>query len=56
MNQTFRSTRALQSMTITPVTTSSVQLKLTAVSAPGTGPSARDYTALSEVSLVGSAA
>jgi hypothetical protein len=36
-----------------PVTTSTVTLRLAAVSSPGTGPSARDYTAVSEVTLVG---
>jgi hypothetical protein len=38
----------------TPVSTSTVTLRLVSVSAPGTGRSARDYTAVSEVSLVGS--
>ena len=38
-----------------PVTTSSVQLRLVKVSAPGSGPAARDYTAISDVTLQGSA-
>jgi hypothetical protein len=40
----------------TPVTTSKVTLKIVRVTAPGTGPSARNFTAVSEVSLVGSPA
>jgi hypothetical protein len=39
---------------IDPVTTSSVQLRLVTVSPPGQGPSRRDYTAISDVALVGS--
>jgi len=35
------------------VVTSKVQLKIVKVSKPGTGPAARDFTAISEVSLVG---
>ena len=45
--------RNLQTVQIDPVTTSTVVLRLVAVSAPGQGPSARDYTAISEVSLFG---
>lgn len=35
------------------VTTTTVRLRLLAVSEPGSGPSARDFTAISELSLVG---
>ena len=37
------------------MTTSTVQVRITAVTAPGHGPATRDDTAISEVSLVGSA-
>lgn len=42
----------LQSVDV-DVTTSTVRLRLVGVSAPGTGRAARDYTAISDVSLVG---
>jgi hypothetical protein len=45
----------MQSRSVPPVTTSTVQVRITAVSAPGHGPATRDDTAVSEVSLVGSA-
>jgi hypothetical protein len=35
------------------VTTTTVQLRLLQVSAPGTGRARRDYTAVSDVTLVG---
>ncbi|WP_151082707.1 NADase-type glycan-binding domain-containing protein [Nocardioides cynanchi] len=54
VSQTFASTRAMQTQTIDPVTTSTVRLRITSVSPPGTGRAARDDTAISEVSLVGS--
>lgn len=51
------STKSLQTIDLpAPVTTSTVQLRLVTVSAPGTGRSARNYTAISEVSLVGTPA
>ena len=54
VSQPLGSTKAMQTIDIgTPVTTSSVTLRLVSVSAPGTGRSARNYTAISEVSLVG---
>ena len=40
----------------TPVSTASVTLRLVTVSEPGTGRSARDFTAISEVSLLGTPA
>jgi hypothetical protein len=45
--------RVLQSLPIEAVTTTTVTLRLLDVSDPGRGPSARDYTAISDVSLVG---
>lgn len=54
--QSFTHTRQLQSIPVGPVTTSTVVLRLDAVSAVGTGPSARNNTAISDVSLVGAAA
>jgi hypothetical protein len=53
VSQTLTETRDLQSMPITPVTTSSVTLRLVSVSDPGRGPSARNYTAISDISLIG---
>ena len=55
VSQTFSETRTMQSRSVPPVTTSTVQVRITAVSAPGHGPATRDDTAVSEVSLVGSA-
>jgi hypothetical protein len=54
ISQLFSITRAMQSQAIDPVTTSTVQLRITAVSPPGQGRAARNDTAVSEVSLVGS--
>jgi hypothetical protein len=54
VSQSFSETRSMQSRTIAPVTTSTVQVRITAVSPPGHGPATRDDTAVSEVSLVGS--
>jgi hypothetical protein len=51
--QTFSDTRTLQPISIDPVTTSTVRIQITAVSPPGTGRAARDDTAISEVSLLG---
>ena len=56
ITQDLDETRAVQSLDLDPVTTASVELRLLTVSAPGDGPSARNYTAISEVSLVGSPA
>jgi hypothetical protein len=54
--QTLDDTRELQVVEIEPVTTSTVVLRLVSVSAPGTGRAARNYTPISDVSLVGSPA
>ncbi len=53
VEQTLEETRKLQSLPIRSVTTTAVTLRLTGVSDPGLGRSARDYTAISDVSLVG---
>ena len=51
--QQLSETRELQTIDIDPVTTSRVVLRLVTVSAPGQGTAARDFTAVSEVSLFG---
>jgi hypothetical protein len=51
--QPLGATKQMQTIDITAVTTSTVRLRLDAVSAPGTGRSARNYTAVSEVTFVG---
>ncbi len=53
VSQTLSETRDMQTKTISPVTTSTVQVRITSVSEPGRGPAARNDTAISEVSLVG---
>jgi len=53
LEQSFSETRQMQSMPIEPVTTSRVLLRLVSVGEPGKGPSARNYTAISDVRLVG---
>ncbi len=55
VSQDFAQTQEMQSRRVPPVTTSTVQVRITAVSPPGHGPAARNDTAVSEVSLVGSA-
>lgn len=56
VSQQLTETRRLQRVDIEPVTTSTVQLRLVTVTTPGEGPSRRDYTAISELALVGSRA
>ncbi len=56
VRQDLEETRTLQSIDVDPVTTESVQVRLVTVTPPGRGPSARNYTAVSEVSLVGTPA
>lgn len=56
VEQSLDQTRRLQLLEIDPVTTTTVTLRLDEVSEPGPGRSARDNTAISDVSLVGSAA
>ena len=54
VDQPLQATKQMQTIDLgAPVTTSTVTLRLVAVSSPGTGRSARDYTAVSEVTLVG---
>ncbi len=53
VSQQLAQTRAMQTHRIPPVTTSTVQIRITSVSGPGHGPAARNDTAISEVSLVG---
>ena len=55
VSQSFGQVRTMQELAITPVTTSTVRIKITSVSPPGTGRAARDDTAISEVSLIGRA-
>ena len=53
VDQPLGESRDLQVIKVGPVTTTTVTLTLTTVSPPGTGASSRDFTAISEVSLVG---
>lgn len=53
VRQSLRQTRELQTVEVPDVTTSTVELRLLRVSAPGSGPAGRDNTPVSEVSLVG---
>ena len=53
VRQELGSDRTVQFMDIKPVTTRKVVLRLVQVSAPGPGRASRDYTAISEISLVG---
>jgi hypothetical protein len=56
VTQDLAETRELQREKLEPVTTSTVQLRLLTVTTPGQGPSRRDYTAISELALVGAPA
>ena len=54
VDQPLGATKKMQTIDLGgPVTTTVVRLRLLAVSSPGTGRSARDYTAVSEVTLIG---
>lgn len=53
IEQSLARTRDLQSLDVDPVVTSNVTLRILEVSEPGRGRASRDYTAISEVSLVG---
>jgi hypothetical protein len=53
VTQRLGNSRAMQQIAIRPVTTSSVRLRITSVSAPGKGRAARNDTAISEVLLLG---
>lgn len=56
VEQTFAERPAMQLLKVPPVRTSTVTLTITSVTPPGNGPLGRDYTAISEVTLVGRAA
>jgi hypothetical protein len=56
VTQDLTETRALQRKKINPATTSTVELRLLTVTPPGEGPSRRDYTAISDLALVGTPA
>lgn len=56
LSQDLGEVRRMQAERIDPVTTRTVQLRILGVTAPGTGPLARDYTAISEVLLAGTRA
>jgi hypothetical protein len=56
ITQDLTETKRLQRMEIEPATTSTVELRLLTVTPPGVGPASRDYTAISDVALVGSPA
>ncbi len=53
VEQTFAERPAMQLLKVPPVETSTVTLTITSVTPPGAGPLGRDYTAISEVTLVG---
>lgn len=53
VRQQLAEDRKLQVVDVAPVTTRRVVLRLVVVSAPGSGTAARDFTAISEVSLLG---
>jgi hypothetical protein len=53
VEQTFAERPAMQLLKVPPVRTSTVVLTITSVTPPGTGPLGRDYTAISEVTLLG---
>ena len=56
VRQDLKEKAKLQRLTIDPVTTSTVQLRLLTVSAPGAGVLGRDYTAISDVLIAGTPA
>ncbi|CUR61708.1 conserved hypothetical protein [metagenome] len=53
VEQTFAERPAMQLLKVPPVETSTVTLTVTSVTPPGAGPLGRDYTAISEVTLIG---
>lgn len=52
--QTLDTTRSVQTIDVDSVETTTVELHIDGVTAPGAGPDARDYTAISEVVFAGS--
>lgn len=55
LTQDLRDTRSLQRLDVEGVKTTTVRLRLLSVSPPGTGPAGKDNTAISEISLLGTA-
>ena len=53
VEQTFAERPAMQLLKVPPVQTGTVTLTIASVTPPGTGPLGRDYTAISEVSIIG---
>lgn len=53
IDQTLVDSPRMQIMRIEPITTGSVRLRINAVTPPNAGPLGRDYTAISEVALIG---
>jgi hypothetical protein len=45
--------RTLQTTPVDAVETTTLELRITEVTAPGSGPDARDYTAISDVRVIG---
>lgn len=56
VGQDFTDDRAMQGIDIDPVTTTTITITIEAVSSPGAGGAVRDYTAISDVLLFGTAA
>jgi ribosomal protein L32 len=56
VEQSFGESRDLQMVDVDAVTSSTITLRLVDVSSPGTGRARRDYTAISDLSLVGTPA
>ena len=56
VRQDLREKTKLQRLTVDPVTTSTVQLRLLGVTPPGAGALGRDYTAISDVLIAGTPA
>lgn len=53
VEQTFAERPAVQRLKVPPVQTGTVTITITSVTPPGTGDLGRDYTAISEVSIIG---
>lgn len=53
VSQRFSDSQSMQTMAVTPVTTSTVRLRITGVTRPGRGPAARNDTPISEIAVVG---
>jgi hypothetical protein len=52
LSQDLADSTAVQSIDVDDVTTSTITLRLVSVSDPGTGRAARDYTAISDLSII----